>query len=192
MRINLNIQKSIESGWVINSRQDFDTQFNQYLSIFVSVALLVILLVFPIFLWMGIYTGQLKSSSTIVFPGILFKIGLIGLYGFILGNKFVRFRGSHDLTKNQEAILRLLKEYYPKNNFYQGDQFMTSYLKPTGFMRRSKPTNRILVLFDTNDILLNISVFSDGGIQSPFHTLFHHWTIYRIKSRLKESLNVRN
>lgn len=192
MRISLNVQKSIESGSVINNLHDFDTQFNKYLNIIAKVSFLGILLGFPIFLWIGIYTGQIKSFSTILFPGILFTIGLIGLYGFIFGNKFVRFRGSHDLTKNKEVILRLLKDFYPKNNFFQGDQFMTSYLKPTGFMRRTKPTNRILILFDNNDILLNISVFNDGGIQSPFHTLFHHWTIYRIRNRLREALNVRN
>jgi hypothetical protein len=86
MRIHLDIQKSIEKDRVVNNRQDFDTQFNQYLNLIIKIALLGILLVFPIFLWIGIYTGQMKSFSTILFPGILFTIGLISLYGFILGN----------------------------------------------------------------------------------------------------------
>jgi hypothetical protein len=189
MRIHLDVQKSIENGRVINSRQDFDTKFHKYLNLFINIILLGILLVFPIILWVGIYTGQLKSFSVILFPGTLLILGIISLYGILRGDKFIRFTGSHDLAKNKELILILLKDYYPANNFFEGDQFMTSYLKPKGFMRRSKPTNRILVLFDRNDILLNIAVFNDGGIQSPFHTLFHHWTIYRIKNRFKDSMN---
>ena len=191
MRISLNIQKSIERDWVVNDRQDFDTKFNKYSNIFFKVAILGLLIGFPIFLWIGIYTGRIKSFSTIVFTGLMFLLGLIVLYGVLLGDKFIRFRGGYDPNKNRDVILELLREFYPKNNFYNGGQFLTSYLKPTGFMKWKKPTNRILVMFDRNDILINISVFSDAGIQSPFHTLFHHWTINRIKNRLTDEINGR-
>ena len=146
---------------------------------------------FPIFLWIGIYTGRLKSFSTIVFPGLIFSLGLISVYGILLCDKLIRFRGGQDLERNKDIILRLFKEYYPKNNFYDGGQFMTSYFKPTGFMKWKKSTNRILILFDHNDILINISVFSDAGVQSPFHILFHHWTIKKIKRRLTEEISGR-
>jgi hypothetical protein len=191
MRISLNVEKSIKNGWVVNDRQDFDTKFNKYLNIFFKLVFVGLLLGFPIFLWVGIYTGRLTSFSTLVFPGIMFSFGLISLYGSILGDKFIRFRGGQDLNKNRDTIIKLFKEYYPKNNFFNGGHFMTSYFKPTGFMKWKKPTNRILVIFDHNDILINISVLSDAGVQSPFHTIFHHWTINKIKNRLNEQINGR-
>lgn len=190
MRISLDVEESIERGWVVNARQDFDTKFNKYLNLFFKVFFVgLILLGFPIFTWIEIYTGRLTSASTIVFPGLMFSFGLISLYGSLLGNKFIRLRGGQDLNKNRDIIQRLFKKYYPKNNFFNGEYFMTSYLKPTGFMKRTKPTNRILVIFDHNDILINISVFSDAGVQSPFHTIFHHWTINRIRNRLTDKIN---
>jgi hypothetical protein len=189
MRISLNIQKSIETDWVINDRQDFDTKFNKYLNIFFKVVFVGMLVGFPIFLWIGIYMGFMKSFSTVVFPGLMFTLGLIGVYGSMLGDKFIRFRGGHDINQNRETVLKLFKEYYPKNNFYNGGHFLTSYLKPTGFMKWKKATNRILVILDRNDILINISVINDAGVQSPFHTIFHHWTITKIKNRLTEEQN---
>lgn len=190
MRISLNVEESIKRKSVVNDRQDFDTKFNKYLNVFFRLGFVgLILLGFPIFLWIGIYTGRLTNSSSTIFPGLIFTFGIISLYGSLLGDKFIRFTGGQDLSKNRDIILRLFKEYYPKNNFFNGGHFMTSYLKPTGFMKRIKPTNRILIIFDHNNILINISVFSHAGVQSPFHTIFHHWTIYRIKSRLTEEIN---
>jgi|GEM_PF-3497953 hypothetical protein len=192
MRISLNVEESVKRELVVNDRQDSDTKFNKYFNVFFRVVFVgLFLLGFPIFLWVGIYTGRLTSFSNIIFPGLIFCIGLISLYGILLGDKFIRFRGGQDLNKNRDIVLRLFKEYYPKNNFFNGGHFMTSYLKPTGFMKCKKPTNRILVIFDHNDILINISVFSDAGVQSPFHTIFHHWTINRIKSRLTDEIKGR-
>lgn len=191
MRVSLNVEKSIEQDWVVNDHQDFDTKMNKVWNILFKVIFVGLLIGFPIFLWMGIYTGQVNSFSTIVFPGTMFAFGLLCLYGSLLGDKFIRFRGGHNPDQNREKLLRLLKEHFPKNNFFDGGHFMTSYLKPKGFMKWKKPTNRILVIFDKNDILINISVISDAGIQSPFHPLFHHWTISRIKNRLTQELSGR-
>lgn len=192
MRISLNVKKSIEEGSVVNDRQDFETKFNKYFNIFFRIFFVGGLLIgFPIFLWIGIYTGRLTSFSTIIFPGVIFSLGLMSLYGILLADKFVRFKGTQDINKNRETILKLFKRYYPNNNFYNGGNFLTSYLKPRGFMKCKKSSNRIFVLFDNNDILINISVFSDAGVQSPFHTVFHHWTINRIKNRLSDELNLR-
>lgn len=192
MRISLNVEKSISTSQVVNDRQDFDSTFNRYFNIFFRIVFVWgILIGFPIILWIGIYTGRLKSFSTVVFPGLIFSLGLISIYGISLCDKLIRFRGGPDLEQNKRIILRLFKKYYPKNNFYDGGQFMTSYLKPTGFMKWKKSTNRILILFDHNDILINISVFSGAGIQSPLHTLFHHWIIKSIKRRMTEEPNGR-
>jgi hypothetical protein len=189
MRIKLNIEKSIERDCVVNDNSDFDTQFNEYFNILFRLFFVGMLLGFPIFIWMGSYTGTLRSDDIIYFPGILFTFGLIGVYGSLFRNKFIRFRGGHDINKNREIILELFKGYYPKNHFYKGENFLTSYFEPNGFLGRTKPTKRILIIFDRTDILINISVFSDAGVQSPFHPLFHHLKIHRIKNKFTKEIN---
>jgi len=184
MRIRLNIEKSKERDRVVNDYNDFDSKLDKIWNVLFKIGVVALLIGFPVLLWFGIYTGKLRSSINVVFPGIFFALGLVALYSCLFGDKFIRFQGAPDPNQNREILLRLLKEYFPANSLYEGGNVMTSYGKPKGFMKSRKSRNRILVIFDGGDILMNVSVFTSTGIQSPFHTIFHHWTIWRIRNRL--------
>jgi hypothetical protein len=106
---------------------------------------------------------------------LVFIIGGLALYTLLTYDKLLRFQG-----KSQEVNAEIMSELIARHFGSRpapSNTLLKHYRLPTIW----KMGKRIVVLFDDNNILMNIATFNYKTIRSPLHGFFDHLKIYKIK-----------
>jgi len=173
MRINIDIERSISSERLRPIKLDFNGYLNVGLYLFLSSTFLFIGLLAPT-LWMKnmIQMGDTRGLWIVM---LLFIPGLLTAYGLIKDNRLKRFKG-RDKETNKKIMISIIKDKYKTNMIYDGEDMLTYY-------KRASLINfgtRVIVCFDNEDILINLSKFNVYGLKSFFHQPFLDWTTQKI------------
>jgi hypothetical protein len=163
MRINVNIERSLESGRVEISD--------------VTTARIVDALIYGTLagaMWLATFclvlaalkiavTGGVSILGTII-TMIPFFLLVIVSFSFFQENRLSKARGA-SLNVNRQAMIKVLKDRYQTNLIYKGDRMLTYYRRSTFW----KFGVRIVVLLDEHDVFINISRFNQYDLKSFFH-----------------------
>lgn len=175
MRVHPDILRSLDTGRLCVKKLDLNQKVNVGFYIILASLFIGIGLILPtLFLLQAINDNKLNASSFILL-GLFFAVGFITLYGIANDNKFTRIKGKN-LETNKIVMLTVLKEKYNSELISEGD-LMLSYYKRGNALNFAL---RIIVLFDRNHVLINISRFNQIGIKSFFHPAFSKRTINSI------------
>lgn len=179
MRIEIDIDQSIRNERLKIYYKGFYQKFDRIFYIFFSAIIILIGLAFPIFMTVK---NVIESKEKFMFPLIIYSpfifLGLLSLYALITDNELTRFEGRTQELDNGVILgilERRLKIPINKNN----ERIIRIYKKATFWSWGT----RIIIIFDMQDILINISRFNYRGFKSPFHPWFDDC---KIKSMVRE------
>ena len=175
MRIDINIEKSIESGRIRMAKYNGSQRLEMFFFFLISavftgctLALLINGLAKPVDeAWI-----YLLSTS----PFSLF--GIICFFNLCLDNKLIRIKGI-DQAYNSHRIQTLLERDFGKMPQGNSDKIMRLYKPSTCFAYGV----RVIVLFDNADVLVNISRFNQKGVKSVFHSVFDYFRLRKIRQQ---------
>ncbi len=173
MRVNFDINKSIDSGRLRPQNLVLTDYFTIGLYIFLALTFILVGVVFPTAL-------IIKMINTDDFTGIwiisLFYIpGLLTAYGLINDNRLRRFKGK-DLGTNKQIMISLIKDRYKSELIYEGEKMISYYARPNFWSFGT----RVIVCFSQDNIFINISRFNQNGLKSFFHQPFIDGTVNTI------------
>ena len=141
-----------------------------------------------------ISTGLLFSNKNnystdkgVGFLIVAFLIALWLLVGLLLLNKLVVVKGTNPLD-NRKLIIQILNNKFPKLKLDDSGQLIIRYDLKTGLFNWGK---RITVIFQDENIYLNITTLGRYDIKSPFHSVFHYLTLKSIAKQFNERNNSR-
>lgn len=128
-------------------------------------------------------TQQVTAVNTaeVIICGGLYTLGFFTLYGIISENKLMTIKGKTSAL-NKQKMISVLKETYRTDMIYEGSEMLSYYRRAT-FWRFAL---RIIVLFNQDKVLINISRFNQRGLKSFFHPLFSQIQV-RLLTRKFES-----
>ncbi len=173
MRIDIAIEQSIKSNRIktakLNSYQMLDRFFFWFISlVFIGCTLA---------LFINAATKPLHEALPyLLFTSPFSIFGVICFFNFWLDNKLVRIKGVSQ-TYNSHRIQTLLERDFGKMPQGGSDKIMRLYKPPTCF----KFGVRVIVLFDNEDVLVNISRFNQKGVKSIFHSVFDYLRLRRMR-----------
>lgn len=124
---------------------------------------------------------SLDSSLIILLVCIIMLWTIIGL---IRLNKLLKIDGTN-AADNRSAVIEILKDEFPTLKIDDSGQRIIRHYIQTGLFSWGK---QITVLFHENSIYMNITTIGRHEIKSPFHAIFNHWTLIRIRNKFKNSL----
>ena len=114
-------------------------------------------------------------SLLVIFSPFIF-LGFLTLYALVNDNRLKRFKG-RDEEFNHKMILEILERRFKVSINKASGKTMRIYKKATCW----KSGIRVIVIFDNQDILINISRFNYEGVKSPFHPWFDGLKIRSIR-----------
>lgn len=163
MRTPIDVTRSIITDRLCTTDNDLNQVVNSVLYGLMAGAFFFVGFVFPaLLLWQSGFSSL--NTFTITLLLIFFFIGCMTLLGVIDNERLTRIQGK-DLESNKKVLVGVLKEIYKTDLIYEGEN-MISYYRRATFWRFAI---RVIVLFDRNDALINISRFNQLGIKSFWH-----------------------
>jgi hypothetical protein len=173
MRINIDIEKSIQAGRIRPLKLSLENYSSIALYIFLAT----------VFILIGVVVPTLFITNMVVqhnFNGLWFVLlfyvpGLLTVYGVIMDNRFKRFQGK-DIETNKRTMVSFIREKFGTNLVYENEKVITYYKRPTFWTFGT----RLIVCFHQNKIMINISKFNQYGLKSFFHQLFVDRTVNSI------------
>ena len=179
MKIHLDIENSKRRNWIITTRHNWTSRFDQF---FFWVYSVMSILVAAFLLYATFKIEWSKSFSLVLLLllfSALFLVGLISLFTLFTFNKLWRINGE-DRQQNEKILQQIFKEQFGHQPTVAGD-LLKIYRQPTLW----KMGKRVVVILEGKDILINIATFDFRMIRSPIHGLFDFLQIIKIKRRLK-------
>jgi hypothetical protein len=127
------------------------------------------------------------SDKGVLFVALFCLLTIWLLVGLIYLNKLVVIQGSNP-TENRQRIIQLINDKFPKLKLDNSGQTIIRYDLKTGLFNWGR---RITIIFKDENIFVNITTFGRFDIKSPFHSIFHYWTLKRIGRQLQDENNSR-
>jgi hypothetical protein len=171
MRAQINKEKSILKRRLVY-KHTTELLLNRLFENFIWVALLLV----PILILMNKKNNIPIEGLVVLISFCLFL--LIGIY-FI--NCLVVIDGVN-LEENRTKIIKLIQEKYPELQVDGSGQNIISCRKQAGITTWGK---QITVIFDNNQMLINLTTLGRNNIKSPFHALFNNMKMRSLKSKFK-------
>jgi hypothetical protein len=170
MRINIDIDKSIETGRLRPVKLSWDNYSSIGLYIFLASIFILVGLVMPTLF----IVNMIKQSN---FNGLwlvlIFYIpGVLTLYGLAKDNRLKTIHGK-DIETNKQTMVSVIKDKFKTDLVYEGENMMTYYKRPAFW----KFGTRLIICFDQDVVMINISKFNQYGMKSFLHQLFVDRTV---------------
>jgi hypothetical protein len=176
MRINIGIDKTIETGRLRPVKLSWDNYSSIGLYIFLASIFILVGLVMPT---LFIVNMMKQNNLNGLWLALLFYIpGVLTLYGLVKDNRLKKFHGK-DIETNKQTMMSVIKDKFKTDLVYEGENMMTYYKRPTFW----KFGTRLIVCFNQDVVMINISKFNQYGLKSFFHQPFVDQTV---KSMVKE------
>ena len=187
MATRIDYDKSIKTD-TLKWRRDLEGNFELLHNYFWWTFITVLLVIFPIkFSIDEIKRGTFFELST-VFYFLFISFGLIGLYGVFIIFRLRRVTGL-DSETNRIIITRLLKRDFERINVNATGTKILTVKKPLGLLSFGQ---RVTVLFDGNDILINILTIANHDVLSIFHSMSNDDKVKSIIREFKEEIKKNN
>lgn len=177
MRINIDVDSSIKKKRLVVTHKNFGTRLNSWFSIFYTVALIFIGIIFPLLMINKYQNHSIYTKNILLFSPFIF-IGFLSLYSLIYDNRLFKLEGVNEEI-NRQIISSILEERFNVAIHRNKSNILRVYKKATLW----KFGLRIIVIFENNNVFLNISHFNLKALKSPFHSWFDS---FKIKSIIKE------
>ena len=116
------------------------------------------------------------SARDVLFVSLFVILAIWLIVGLLVINKLVIIKGSN-VEDNRRKIIQLLNDSSPNLILNDSGQKIIRYNLRTGLFNWGK---QITIVFHEKNILMNITTFGRYEIRSPFHAIFHIWTIKQI------------
>lgn len=127
--------------------------------------------------------NNFDKGLTPIFVAVFLTVWLlIGLYYI---NKLVLINGSNPID-NRRRILQFLNDKYPNLKLDDSGQKIIRYDLKTGLFTWGR---RITLIFQDENIFINITTFGRYDIKSPFHSIINQLTINKIKKQFELEKN---
>jgi hypothetical protein len=123
-----------------------------------------------------------SNNNGVRFLVVFILITLWLLIGLLLLNKLVVVKGTNPL-ENRKLIIQIMNNKFPKLKLDDAGQKIIRYDLKTGLLTWGK---RITVIFQNENIYLNITTTGRYDIKSPFHSVFHYFTLKSIGKQFKD------
>jgi hypothetical protein len=176
MRVNIDIEKSIETGRLRPVELSWNNYSSIGLYIFLASIFILVGLVMPTLFIVNMMKQNNLSGLWLM---LLFYVpGVLTLYGLAKDNRLKKFHG-RDIETNKQTMVSVIKDKFKTDLVYQGENMMTYYKRPTFW----KFGTRLIVCFNEDIVMINISKFNQYGLKSFFHQLFVDRTV---NSMIKE------
>ena len=170
MRINIDIEKSIETGRLRPVKLSWDNYSSIGLYVFLAAIFILIGLIMPtLFIVKMIKHNNLNGFWLVV---LFYLPGFLTLYGLAKDNRLKKFQGK-DVETNKRTMISLIKEKFKTDLVYEGENIMTYYRRPTFWTFGT----RLIVFFNQDEVMINLSKFNQYGLKSFFHQLFIDRTV---------------
>ena len=173
MRINIDIEKSIHTKRLKPINLSWENYSSIGLYILLALMMIVVGLVMPTLF----IIEMIKLDNLNGFPILLlfYVTGFLTIYGLIKDNQLRSFQGK-DILTNKRTMVSVIKDKFDTNLVYEGESLISFYKRPTFWSFGT----RLIVCFNNNEVLINISKFNQYGLKSFFHQLFVDRTINQI------------
>lgn len=123
------------------------------------------------------------KGLTPIFVAVILAVWLlVGLYYI---NKLVLINGSNPIY-NRRRILQFLNDKYPNLKLDDSGQKIIRYDLKAGLFNWGR---RITIIFQDENIFINITSFGRYDIKSPFHSIINQLTINKIKKQFELEKN---
>ena len=170
MRINIDIEKSIEMGRLKPVKLSGDNYSSIGLYIFLATIFILIGLVMPTLFIVNMIKENNLNGLWLV---LLFYVpGLLTVYGLAKDNKLKKFQGK-DIETNKRTMVSVIKDKFKTDLVYEGENMMSYYKRATFWTFGT----RVIVFFNQDKVMINLSKFNQYGLKSFFHQLFIDRTV---------------
>lgn len=173
MRIDIDIEQSIKSGRIkttkLNSYQLLDRFFFWFISLVIIGCTLTLLI--------NAATKPVEKAFYFLLSTSPFSLfGIICFFNLYLDNKLVRIKGVNQ-EYNRHRIQTLLERGFSRMAQGSSNKIVRLYKPATCF----KFGIRVIVLFDQEDMLVNISRFNQKGVKSIYHSVFDYLRLQNMR-----------
>ncbi|MFC4230449.1 hypothetical protein ACFOW1_01005 [Parasediminibacterium paludis] len=183
--VQIDIEKSIRSNKLKMIHVGFDQMLGQVFYLLFSVFVISLGIIFPVFLKLkAINEGGEKFRMPWIIWLPVFLISLLTLYALANYNRLERFHGS-DRNANRRLIVEILEKRFNVQLPAPEGQIFRFYKRASLW----KWGTRVIIIFDNDDLLINISRFNDRGLKSPFHPFFDNFTVKSIFKTLAAEIS---
>jgi hypothetical protein len=177
MRIKFCVKESIRARRIVPENLSVSQRVNSLFFLFLSLIFLGVGVITVTLFVKTIRSGNLSIPAWL-FSLLIFLLCAAILYSLLRDNRLTTIRGKGK-ADNKRIITSILKEVYQTDLLYESDELITYYRRATLL----KFAVRVIVLFDGNDVLINISRFNQLDIKSPFHEPLSQLKIKSIKEK---------
>lgn len=189
MRIKVDKDKSIRTRNLVAKNLTVEQKINVGYYLLLGVVFIGIGVVFPSLLLIQIFRNGNLTVIILISTGCLYAIGFLTAYGLVYENRLISLRvKNNDIEFNKRTILAFLKNQYNTDLIYEGDEILSYYRRATFW----KFALRVIVLFDQDQVFINISRHNQIGIKSFFHVFFSRIQAKSILARAYEHDNRRH
>ena len=173
MRINIDIDRSIQTGRLRPVNLSWDNYSSIALYILLAAVFILVGLILPTIFIISMIKQDNLNEIWLVF--LFYVPGFLTLYGLVKDNRLTTFQGK-DMGTNKRAMILLIKDKFETDLVYEGEKVIIYYKRPTFWTFGS----RLVVCFNEDDIMINLSKFNQYGLKSFFHQLFLERTVNSI------------
>lgn len=180
MKININVDNSIASSKL---KYKFRSRY-ELLDHILFIVFSLLLICVAVVITNSVSKIYYKSPSwgVLLFTFFLLITGILSLYTLLTFDKLIQFKGSSQ-EENSKILSDLIEQHFGSRPA-PSIKHLKFYRQP-GFWKTGK---RVVVIFNGENILMNIATFNSNNIRSPLHGFFDHIKIYTIKKEFKQLL----
>lgn len=180
MKINIDVDNSIASSklkYKFRSRHELLDHI-----LFIVFSLLLICAAVGITISVSKIYYKSPSWGVLLFTFFMLVAGILSIYTLLTFDKFVQFKGSSQ-DENSKIISDLIEQHFGSRP--APSIVILKFYRQPGLWKTGK---RVIVIFNGENILMNIATFNSNNIRSPLHGIFDHIKIYSIKKEFKRLL----